>query len=259
MLVMGVIDVRGGLAVHARGGRREEYAPVTRVGPRAIASGSVRELSRALATDLGVQTLYMADLDAIDGGPVQDPLVATAVGAGAPVWLDAGISTVEHARTAWSLAVARVVVGLETLTSFEALGDIAKDLGGANVAFSLDLRHGRPLTRGGSAIRDAPAQIAVRARDAGASSVIVLDLARVGAGHGPDTFLIEQVRAAVPDVMLLAGGGLRDLRDLRTLAEAGCDGALLASALLDGHMGAAEVSSARRLDRGPGARRPALT
>ena len=47
----------------------------------------------------------------------------------------------------------------------------------------------------------------------------------------------RRVRRAVPDVALLAGGGVRGPEDLQRLADAGCDGALVATALHDGRLG----------------------
>jgi phosphoribosylformimino-5-aminoimidazole carboxamide ribotide isomerase len=61
--------------------------------------------------------------------------------------------------------------------------------------------------------------------------VIVLDLARVGTGAGPDVASIAELHAAFPDLELLAGGGVRDAEDLRALADAGAAGALVATAL----------------------------
>lgn len=55
-------------------------------------------------------------------------------------------------------------------------------------------------------------------------------VARVVVGLG----LIARVRAAVPGRLLLAGGGVRGPDDVVRLAEVGCDGALVATALLDG-------------------------
>jgi uncharacterized protein related to proFAR isomerase len=48
-------------------------------------------------------------------------------------------------------------------------------------------------------------------------------------------------------VTLLAGGGVRGEGDLRGLADAGCDGVLVASALLDGRLDAAAVARAHAL------------
>jgi phosphoribosylformimino-5-aminoimidazole carboxamide ribotide isomerase len=91
--------------------------------------------------------------------------------------------------------------------------------------------------------------VAARAASAGAGAVIVIDLARVGTGTGLDLALIARVREAAPQVTLLAGGGVRGPEDLARLADSGCDGALVATALHDGRLGAAEVAAAERLGR----------
>jgi phosphoribosylformimino-5-aminoimidazole carboxamide ribotide isomerase len=134
------------------------------------------------------------------------------------------------------------VVGLETLGGRAALADVCAAVGGARVAFGLDLRDGRPLLHPGLAAEltpgeSSPAALAAWAAAAGAHAIVVIDLARVGAGGGPDLALLRDVRAAAPAVTLLAGGGVRGAADLAALAEAGCDGALVASALLDGRLG----------------------
>jgi phosphoribosylformimino-5-aminoimidazole carboxamide ribotide isomerase len=89
--------------------------------------------------------------------------------------------------------------------------------------------------------------VASRAANAGVGAVIVLDLARVGTGAGLDFALIARVRESTPGQMLLAGGGVRGYEDLARLADAGCDGALVATALHDGRLCAADVTSAHRL------------
>jgi phosphoribosylformimino-5-aminoimidazole carboxamide ribotide isomerase len=77
-------------------------------------------------------------------------------------------------------------------------------------------------------------------------TIIVLDLARVGTGGGPDIETIAAVREAVPGLSLIAGGGVRGAGDLTRLADAGCDGVLVASALLDGRLTAADVAAAQQ-------------
>jgi uncharacterized protein related to proFAR isomerase len=93
--------------------------------------------------------------------------------------------------------------------------------------------------------------VAMRAADAGAGAVIVIDLARVGTGTGLDLALIDRVREATPGLTLVAGGGVRGPEDLARLADSGCDGALVATALHDGRLSAADVAAAQRLGRNP--------
>jgi len=247
MRLIGVIDLLRARAVHARAGVREKYAPVAGVAGVPFPTGSALGLARQYIHRFGLTELYVADLDAILGGAPQTASV-TALGAlGAALWLDAGVSSLDDARNASRLGPVRVIVGLETLRSYAALREICTEV--ADVAFSLDLRDGQPVAMNAGLMVEPPADIAARAADAGASAVIVLDLARVGTGRLLDLGIIERVRQAVPDVILVSGGGVREFQDLQRLAEAGCDGVLVATALQEGRIGPDDVATARELGR----------
>jgi phosphoribosylformimino-5-aminoimidazole carboxamide ribotide isomerase len=237
MRIIGVVDLLGGRAVHARAGRRQGYRPVQAAAGAPI-NGDPATLAR-IYTALGLGELYVADLDAI-----QDALVATLASLGAPLWLDAGLSSADAARRARDLGASRLVVGLETLDSFESLQHICEAVGGDRVALSLDLRDGEPIVASDRLPAGASApRLAACAADAGAGIVIVIDLARVGTRGGPGLELIARVREAVPGLTLLAGGGVRGREDLARLADCGCDGALVATAVHDGRLGAAEIAT----------------
>jgi phosphoribosylformimino-5-aminoimidazole carboxamide ribotide isomerase len=254
MRIIGVVDLRGGQAVHAVGGMRATYLPVRTLGGEAIPQGDAVALATGYRDGLGVTELYCADLDAISGEPWQASLIAALVDVGLPLWLDAGLSTVEHGRRGLAVGASHLVVGLETMQRpcFDVLTDICRAVGRERIAFSLDLRHGVPI---GALCRVAdgatPWALAALAMDAGASSIIVLDLARVGTGGGLDIEMFARVRSAVPSVALLAGGGVRNADDLTRLADAGCDGVLVATALQDGWLTAADIAAARVHQRGP--------
>lgn len=248
MRIIGVIDLLDGTAVHAIRGLRQQYQPVHSVGGDALA------LARGYA-GMGVHELYAADLDAIRGHGANDALASAIAAQCGALWLDAGVSSVGRARHAIALGATRVIVGLETLSSYAALALICADIGADRVAFSLDLREGVPvlLPAGGShrdrethrIVLEPPEVMAARAVEAGAGAIIVLDLARVGSDGGLDFDLIARVRDAVPHVVLVAGGGVRGPDDLARLAAAGCDAALVATALQSGAL-RADHDSARR-------------
>ena len=253
MRVIGVVDLLAGLAMHARGGIREHYVPVRTVAGAAI-DGDPLALARAYVDHFGLTELYAADLDAIltrssgdartgaNAGRLAHDTIVRALATVAPLWLDAGVSSEEDARRVLSLGTTRVVIGLETLGSFDALAAVCAAAGGEHVAFSLDLRNGEPVAPCLAVPSREPAhRLAARAADAGVGAVIVIDLARVGTATGPDADLIARVRAAAPAPILIAGGGVRGIDDLARLADAGCDGALVASALLDGRLGPEDV------------------
>lgn len=245
MRIVGVVDLLAGRAVHARGGRRHTYQPVESVGGSAIEPGDAHALARAYVDRLNVSDLYAADLDALGGGPTQDAALASLATVGAALLVDAAITSVDAAHHALTLGADRAVVALETLPGYETLAEICRHLGGERVAFSLDLRDGDPMARGLGAL-EPPEVIAARAKDAGVGTLIVIDVGRVGGGTGPDLMLLARVREAASGLTLLAGGGVRGVDDLQRLADAGCDGGLVATSLLDGRIGLADVSALRR-------------
>ncbi|HXH25648.1 MAG TPA: HisA/HisF-related TIM barrel protein [Vicinamibacterales bacterium] len=249
MRVVGVIDVVDGRAVHAVGGRRSGYQPVRSAAGRAT-DGDPLALARAYVEAFDLRELYMADLDAIAGASPQTEVVSRLAATGASLWVDAAVAGPDAALRLLSNGAAAVVVGLETLPSFDALDAISHAVAPRQLVFSLDLKDGVPVVPAGFEMRGAagpgaPEAIAARAVDHGAGAVIVLDLARVGTDRGPDLDLVCRVRGAVPDVELYAGGGVRSLDDLRNLAGAGCDGALVATALHAGRLTGADVAALR--------------
>jgi phosphoribosylformimino-5-aminoimidazole carboxamide ribotide isomerase len=243
--IIGVLDLRNGHAVHARAGDREQYRPVQSVAGEAIEPGDAEALARIYRDRLRLHELYVADLDAIEGRAPQDRLVSS-LAAGGRLWLDAGASSADRVRHALTLGAAHVIVGLETLRSWRALDEICDAVDRRRVAFSLDLRDGTPLGDGSLSGGASARAVAARAVDAGVGSIIVLDLARVGTGAGIDMGLFGLVRETAPHTTLLAGGGVRGVDDLARLADAGCDGALVATALHDGRISAGDVAAVHR-------------
>ena len=242
MRVTPVLDLMAGRAVAARGGDRATYAPVRSV--LASGEGDALALARAFRDVLGCVEWYVADLDAIRGGAPQWPLIrALADLGGGRLLLDVATTTVERGEEALAAGADRVVVGLETLDAFAQLEAIVGRVGSARVVFSLDLRNGAPLVRPGAPHGETglPLALARRAVAAGVHALLVLDLARVGTGTGVDLDLVRRIRRALPDIELLAGGGVAGPADLARLAAAGCDGVLVASALHDGRLTASDV------------------
>jgi len=73
--------------------------------------------------------------------------------------------------------------------------------------------------------------------------IIVMTLARVGSGAGPDLARIAAVRTLAGPRKLYAAGGIRGAADLAALARAGVAGALVASCLHDGTLGGREIAA----------------
>src|SRR5687768_1412923 len=121
--IIGVIDLKDGEAVHARGGRRDEYAAVSEAAGTVIHGDAVK-LAGVYLESFGLTDVYVADLDAIASTEPNDDVVRSICNRGGNVFVDGGVATLEQAHRVAAAGAHEVIVGLETLESFDTLRDI---------------------------------------------------------------------------------------------------------------------------------------
>ena len=252
MRVIPVVDLLGGQVVRGIAGRRELYRPIV---SNISKTAHPADVARAFVEKFGLDMVYIADLDAIACQSGDAPLFVEAyrriAATGLRLWLDAGIGTPAAAKAIRDHLLPAAldldfVIGLESLAPQRELTEIAKTLGRERTIFSLDLKHGQPLTQVQRWTAADPVEIVYGVLASGISRVIVLDLSDVGMQAGPGTLtLCRRIRDMSLAVELIAGGGVRGLDDLKALADAGCDGALVASALHDGRLSREDIERAK--------------
>jgi HisA/HisF family protein len=228
--VIPVLDLKDGMVVHARAGKREDYRPLeTPFG----APGDAIAIARALVALTGSPALYVADLDAIGGTGNHFELCRDLDRAfpATSLWIDAGFSDVTDC-VFWLPIGATLVIGSESLDSLEAWNEIHASFG-ESVVLSLDFE-GESL-RGPAALLADPALWPDR--------VIVMGLDRVGTGTGPDVARLRAILAKAGGRAVFAAAGVRDLGDLESIASAGASGALLATALHSGAITQKEIAA----------------
>jgi phosphoribosylformimino-5-aminoimidazole carboxamide ribotide isomerase len=243
MQILPVMDLLDGQVVRAVAGERWRYFPV-RSGLTVTAEPV--SVARALLDLAPFSALYIADLDAITrGGSERNFAVLANICAEAgrrgisELWLDAGLASwlgtlTEKARSYGMHIV--TVVGAESLATASALQSSGYLPGATDWVLSLDYRAGKFL--GPAGLDECAAQWPSR--------VIVMELSAVGVGGGPALerldILADTARSAGrSEIAFFAGGGVRHADDLHTLAAHGVAGALVASALHDGHLDAAAL------------------
>jgi phosphoribosylformimino-5-aminoimidazole carboxamide ribotide isomerase len=238
--VVPVIDVLGGVAVHAVRGRRSEYQPL-----KSVLCTSAKPLDVALAFKaLGFSELYIADLDAIMGGhPNFSILKQIADTTGLSLMVDAGIADLERAEKLLKSHVSKVIIGTETLPSISFVGEAVKSLGKEQVVVSLDLKGEKVISGVELGNLGNPLDVLREIQEIGVEQIILLDLARVGSGEGVNmSLLIEILKNR--KVRVLVGGGVRDITDLVELRNMGVFGVLVATALHSGKITLAELKQA---------------
>jgi len=232
MEVVPVIDLKGGEVVHARGGRRDEYRPIeTPLSSTSKPSDVVAGLLRLFP----FRRIYVADLDAIERVGDHASVLAGLAKAWPELefWVDNGVAEVNHAAGWLAETVACLVIGSESQNSPDLVQSLCMN---PRVVLSLDFR--------GDVFQGPPAILADAAL--WPSRVIVMTLAQVGSGAGPDLSRVEQIARQGAGRQVYAAGGVRDAQDLRLATRAGAAGALVATALHGGKLGAEELKALAR-------------
>lgn len=251
MRVIPVLDVLRGQVVRGVAGRREEYRPIQ---GRLCPNSEVADIAKAFREQFSFELAYLADLDAITGGQPAWDIYAAVLELGLELMVDAGVKNLADAQQLARFVtqdekrterkIRHIVVGLETLDEGVDLAELVHAIGARRLVFSLDMADGRPLCRRADWQDLSPLKLAELVLAAGARRMIVLDLRRVGINKGPGTLpLCRQLRKLDREIEIIAGGGVRGYADLDALSQAGCDAALVASALHDGRLAAHQLAA----------------
>jgi len=231
MKVIPVLDIKNGLVVRGIGGRRDEYRPIV---SNLTSSCRPVDVARAFRDQLDLAEIYLADLDAIAGASPAWNIFAEIQALGCRLWIDAGVRQIADAVELSQHGIRDIVIGLETLTAPEVLRAACREPDPEQIIFSLDLRDNRPLGELTNWKELDIFAIAAEAIRHGVRRLIILDLARVGTGQGAGTETIcRRLADDYPDIEITAGGGIRDVEDLRRLADCRVTSVLVASALHD--------------------------
>jgi phosphoribosylformimino-5-aminoimidazole carboxamide ribotide isomerase len=242
--VIPVLDLKAGRAVHAVAGRRDYYQPIHSI---LHATSEPAFLARAFGEILGLESLYLADLDAIGGLRPSVAIYRQIVSSGLHLIVDAGVRDVTSLGPLLELDGTRytIVAGLETIRGPRELRGIVERAGPERVIFSLDLFDGRPRIAVPGAWRsELPRDLAREAIHHGASHILLLDLARVGTGRGVGMAdLLARIRELHPAVRISVGGGISGIDEVRALRNDGAASVLVGSALHNGRIGLRELAA----------------
>jgi phosphoribosylformimino-5-aminoimidazole carboxamide ribotide isomerase len=228
MVIVPSIDVREGRV-------RFRSDAALDLDPRALAAAFVAD---------GADELHLVDLDGAERGEYANLQLLTDIAraSGVPCRLAGGLSSLERASAALSAGFTGVLFSSAVFGDDGLLRSIATL--GRRAIVEIESRDGRLAPRGGDAAllsratgRDSIAA-AQAAADAGVRALYVIDLVGEGALGGPAVSLLTAIRSGLGSratgISLHTGGGVRDLRDIATLAQCGAASVVVGRALATG-------------------------
>jgi phosphoribosylformimino-5-aminoimidazole carboxamide ribotide isomerase len=212
------MDLKEGFVVHGKKGDRAKYRPLTwGLSPSADPEGYLMAMQPRF--------LYIADLDRIAGTGSHDSLIASCARMVDRCYVDRGCRSPDDVLTGPHIVN---VIGTETA------GDLSLYRGGM---LSIDVRDGYVIPG-----KRKPGEVLSEAEDLPFDCCVVLNISAVGTEEGLSPSVLSDIRRAYRK-KLFYGGGIRATGDLESLASAGFDGAIVATAV---HTKAIPLESIRR-------------
>lgn len=228
------LDIREGRVVRLLQG---DYAQQTTYGDD--------PLPRAQAfADAGATWMHLVDLDAARaGGYTLAPLLsAIARQTGLQVQTGGGVRSRDDVARILDAGATRVVVGSVSVRAPETVIGWLGEFGPERLTIALDARQaddGRwllPVHGWTETAEDTLDVLATRYAQAGMTHLLCTDIARDGMLSGPNIGLYQHLASLLPGVAVQASGGVRSAADVADAKAAGCGGAILGKALLEGRM-----------------------
>jgi phosphoribosylformimino-5-aminoimidazole carboxamide ribotide isomerase len=220
--VIPAIDVHGG-----------ELASLGSTRPRKVSSfGGDPVAAAEAAVAAGARWIHVVDMDlALDGELRNLEIVAEIAASSVSVQAAGGVREAAEIRALREAGASRVVLGSGALVD-EARASALMSAEGERLVIGIEADEGRIRSRGRDPV-DLPLMETLGwVVSAGATTLLVTSVARVGERTGPDLELVR--RAARGGRPVLAAGGIASIQDLRDLRAAGAAGAVVGTAVLEG-------------------------
>jgi phosphoribosylformimino-5-aminoimidazole carboxamide ribotide isomerase len=239
MHIYPAIDLRDGQVVRLEQGRAEAQT-VYGTDPVAVA----RQFYAA-----GARHLHMVDLDGAFTGEFRNLKLVEAVSQAVPMFIEMGGGL--RSRTAiervLAVGVSRAVIGTAACESLSFVRDMVAKFGAERIAVGIDAKNGVVSTKGWTAPSTWTAPDLARAVAAeGVRTIIYTDIATDGMFTGPNLPALAELARLVPQVELIASGGVASLEHIVALreAEAHVAGVIVGKAIYDRKLDLAEAINA---------------
>lgn len=229
--IIPAIDLLDGAVVRLSQGRRE-FCTVYSADP----VGQARKFAAA-----GARRLHIVDLNGAFDGALQHLDIVRDICRHTPltVELGGGIRTREAAESVWEAGVDDVILGTKAVEDADLLQELIKARP-CHVVVGIDARDGRVATRGWIQTEGLDAlDFALRLQDFGCRRIIYTDISTDGMLKGPNLDALRRMAATVPDMEVIASGGVSRVDDLVAIKNLGLTnivGSIVGKAIYDGQL-----------------------
>jgi phosphoribosylformimino-5-aminoimidazole carboxamide ribotide isomerase len=195
----------------------------------------------------GAEWLHIVDLDGAKIGRAVNTDTISAISALGKLKIEVGGGIRDEAsiKQLLDIDVERVIIGTKAVSDFEWFREMAEKFSG-KIVLGLDARGSKVATHGWT--QDSPKNLLEFATEAAKlplAAIIYTDITKDGMMSGPNFERTEALVEAVK-VPVIASGGVREISDIRKLAELGVVAAIIGRSLYEGTLKLSDAINAAK-------------
>lgn len=193
----------------------------------------------------GLRRLHLVDLDgALSGSPKHlSVLEQIAAQTNLAIGFSGGLKSGSDVKVAFSAGAALISVGTVAVRDAELLSNWISDFDARRILLAADTLNGKIAVQGWQEHSAyAVSDFLKYWQRMGISSAICTSIACDGMLRGPDLNLYQELCKQLPELGLIASGGVRSIGDIEQLDRIGCSGVIIGKALYNGSISLEELT-----------------
>ena len=187
--------------------------------------------------DVGIKRLHLVDLDGAKAKHIVNHKVLEKIATTTSLTIDfgGGLKSDDDLRIAFECGAKMITGGSIAVKSPDVFRSWIDKFGSERIILGADVKNEKIAVSGWLETTDADLLPFVRSyKEAGIDKVICTDISKDGMLQGPSTELYKKILADMPDLYLIASGGVSSMKDIEDLQEAGVPAVITGKAIYEG-------------------------
>ncbi len=195
--------------------------------------------------DVGIRRLHLVDLDGAKASRIINQAVLEHIASNTNLHIDfgGGLKSDEDVRIAFEAGAQQITGGTIAVKKPDVFLNWLEKYGAEKIILGADTKNGRIAVSGWQ--EESELELLSFLKDyhqKGIRYVICTDISKDGMLQGSAQELYRRILKELPDLQLIASGGVSSIADVAALRQIGCQGAIIGKAIYEGKISLAELS-----------------
>ncbi len=194
--------------------------------------------------DHGIEFLHLVDLDGARSNKIYNYKILEKIASHTNLKIDfgGGIKSEEDVKIAFDSGADQITGGSIAIKNREMFLKWLKEYGSDKIILGADANNEKIAISGWKEeSKEEVIPFIKKFKEKGIKYVISTDIAKDGMLEGPSFDLYKKILEEIPDVHLIASGGISKLDELPKLAEMGCEGVIIGKAIYENRISLTEL------------------